>query len=159
MFHTLKIRRSLAMVALSVLAAILFVPARAVAQCDPPGVTVAVTTTGTFTKSCSFNGTTGRWDITVTLTGNPTSNPTITITGGSNIMLGRVRVQNNTAIDCRVNIRGTSALGRIGGLGALTRAPAAPTGPAAATLHGRRRGYDREAPPNGTPGGRPSAPT
>lgn len=152
MFHS-KTRRSLAMAALSLLV-VLLAPSRAGAQCDPPGVTVAVTTTGAFTKSCSFNATTGRWDITVTLTGNPTSNPTITITGGSNVMLGRVRVQNNTAIDCRVNIRGTSALGRIGGLGAFDKGTSGTDKVLLLQLYTAGDvGYDREAPPNGTPGG------
>ncbi len=99
-----------------------FSPAsHALAQCDPPGVTVSVATTGTYDKSCALNATTGRWDMTVTLNGSVSSNPTITITGGTNVMLGRVRVQNNCSLDCRVNIRGTTSAGRIGGIGSFDK--------------------------------------
>lgn len=153
MFIT-KTRRSLLMVAVSLIVAVGLCAPRASAQCDPPGVNVAVSTGGTFTKSCSFNAATGRWDITITLNGNPTSNPTITITGGQNVLLGRVRVQNNTAIDCRVNIRGTSALGRIGGLGAFDKGTSGMDKVLLLQLYTAGDvGYDREAPPNGSPGG------
>jgi len=128
-----------------------FIPALpAPGQCDPPGVLVAVTTTGSFTKSCAFNAATGRWDLVVTLNGSVTTNPTVTITGGSGIMLGRVRVQNNTAIDCRVHIRGTSAIGRIGGLGSFDKGTSGNNKVLLLQLYTAGNvGYDREVPPGG----------
>lgn len=130
-----------------------FAPAnRAIAQCDPPGITIAVSTTGNHEKSCALNPVTGRWDLTITLSGTVSSNPVITITGGSNIMLGRVTVQNNTALDCRVNIRGTSSISRIGGLGAFDKGTSGNDKVLLLQLYTAGDvGYDREVAP-GVPG-------
>lgn len=130
-----------------------FAPANlAQAQCDPPGITIAVSTTGNYDKVCSLNPVSGRWDLTITLNGTVSSNPTITITGGSNIMLGRVTVQNNTALDCRVNIRGTSSIGRIGGLGAFDKGTSGNDKVLLLQLYTAGDvGYDREVAP-GVPG-------
>ena len=124
----------------------------AIAQCDPPGVTVAVSTSGSYEKTCSLNPATGRWDLTVTLSGSVSSNSTVTITGGEGVMLGRVRVQNNTAIDCRVNIRGTSAIGRIGGVGSFDKGTSGNNKVLLLQLYTAGDvGYDREVAP-GVPG-------
>ena len=124
----------------------------AIAQCDPPGVTIAVSTNGTYEKSCALNATTGRWDLTVTLNGTVSSTPTITITGGQSVMLGRVRVQNNCSLDCRVNIRGTSAVGRIGGIGSFDKGTSGNDKVLLLQLYTVGDvGYDREVAP-GVPG-------
>lgn len=91
-----------------------------VAQCSAP-VTIAVVTSGSSSQNCELDPNTGRWNVTVTLTGTPSSNSTITIRGGSGLMLGRVTIQNNTALDCRVNILGSDFDQRIGGVGFIDR--------------------------------------
>ncbi len=148
----LKTRPALILSFLFALLAALAPASRATAQCDPPGVTVAVSTTGTFEKSCSLNPVSGRWDLTVTLNGTVSSNPVVTITGGQSVMLGRVRVQNNTALDCRVNIRGTSAIGRIGGIGSFDKGTSGNDKVLLLQLYTAGDvGYDREVAP-GVPG-------
>ncbi|MCC6322501.1 MAG: hypothetical protein IT438_13820 [Phycisphaerales bacterium] len=92
----------------------------AAAQCSGP-VSIAVTTTGASNQSCALDALTGRWNVNVTLSGSPTSNSTVTIRGGSTLMLGRVTIQNNTALDCRVNILGSEFDQRIGGVGFIDR--------------------------------------
>lgn len=90
------------------------------AQCSAP-VQIAVSTTGTFTNTCNRDPVTNRWNVTVTLNGAVAGNPTVTIRGGSSLLLGRVTIQNNTAIDCRVNILGSDFDQRIGGVGFIDR--------------------------------------
>ncbi len=87
------------------------------AQCGSAPLTIQVQTTGNYTNACTLNPVTNRWDVTVTLSGAVTSNSTVTIRGANTLQLGKVTVQNNTAIDTRVNILGSGFDQRIGGLG------------------------------------------
>jgi len=105
---------------LSALLAILILPLLASGQCAAP-ITIAVVTTGSSTQNCLLDPVTGRWNVTVTLNGPVTSNNTVTIRGGSSLLLGRVTIQNNTSIDCRVNILGSGFDQRIGGVGFIDR--------------------------------------
>lgn len=98
-------------------AVVFFAADQARAQCGSAPLTIQVQTTGNFSNTCTLNAVTNRWDVTVTLSGNVTSNSTVTIRGSNTLMLGKVTVQNNTAIDARVNILGSGFDQRIGGLG------------------------------------------
>lgn len=88
--------------------------------CDAP-VAIQVTTTGSYTNQCIQDPLTSRWNVTITLTGVVSSNPVVSIRGANTVQLGRVTIQNNTAIDCRVNILGSGVDQRIGGVGYVGR--------------------------------------
>lgn len=89
-------------------------------QCAAP-VSIAVVTTGTYTTNCVTDPVTSRWNVTVTINGPVTANSTVTIRGANTLMLGRVTIQNNSAIDCRLNILGSGFDQRIGGVGYIDK--------------------------------------
>ncbi len=97
----------------------------ALGQCNSSPATIQVQTTGTYVNTCALDPVTGHWNLTVTITGPVTSNSTVTIRGANTLMLGRVTIQNNSAIDCRVNILGSGFDERIGGVGFIDKGTSA----------------------------------
>jgi len=86
-------------------------------QCASAPFTVQVTTTGTSINTCTLNPLTNHWDLTVTINGPVSSNSNVYIRGSNTLQLGRVKIQNNSALDSRVYILGSGFDQRIGGVG------------------------------------------
>lgn len=122
-----NIRRSISGATLIVAAIIGSVTAsQARAQCTSAPLSIQVQTTGTYMNTCAVDPVTNRWNVTVTVNGPVTSNSTVTIRGANTLMLGKVTIQNNSAIDCRVNILGSGFDQRIGGVGFIDKGTSGP---------------------------------
>jgi hypothetical protein len=112
-------------VVLSTVAATLLCGSPARAQCNSAPLTIQVQTTGTYTNTCTLDPVTNHWNVTVTVNGPVTSNSTVTIKGANTLLLGKVTIQNNSAIDTRVNILGSGFDQRIGGVGFIDKGTSA----------------------------------